>query len=157
MLLRTTFAIISLPVLLLVSCGTDPVEDNSDAVNDLVSTDSLLMIEDSLDEIIQSDYDMSDVDAKERKEFKENLIKIEKEHGVQWDFCTCAVKQDSVKNSLLEDGISDEELERRLESSKVIDEKCKAFFVQDNSRTPEQRKEHEDRIRDCLRAAGINN
>ena len=117
--------------------------------------DSISRIEDSLDQMIESSYDMSLVDDKERKDFKENLIQIEKEFGEQWDFCDCAVKKDSAQKALLQDGISDEHFERVWERSEYIDKKCKAFDVQGDQRTPVQREKRNKQINDCLKAAGV--
>ena len=72
----------------LVSCGgrEEPIEQPVIMDDDARQVDSIVELEDSLDNIIVSDYDMSMVDEKKRKDFKENLIRIEKEHGEQWDF-----------------------------------------------------------------------
>ncbi len=140
----------------IVSCGGDSehVEEIIPVGDDGQQTDSIAQLEDSLDEIIESNYDMSMVDVKKRKDFKENLIRIEKEHGEQWDFCTCAVKKDSAEKALLAEGISDQHFEKVWARSEWIDKKCQALDVQGDQRTPEQREKRKKDIRDCLKAAG---
>ena len=125
----------------LVSCGgrEEPIEQPAIMDDDARQVDSIVELEDSLDNIIVSDYNMSMVDEKKRKDFKENLIRIEKEHGEQWDFCTCAVKKDSAEKALLANDIKNEHFEEVWARSEWIDKKCQAFDVQSDQRTPDQR------------------
>lgn len=154
--MKRTFAVIS--VFLLFACSSETEKNGAEVISsdpDSLMRDSIAKLEDSLDQIIESNYDMSMLDEKERKDFKENLIRIEKEHGEQWDFCTCAVKKDSTEKALLQDGISDEEFERVWARSEWIDKKCQAFDVQGDQRTPEEREERKKNVIDCLKAAGV--
>ena len=139
------------------SCGgrEEPIEEPVVLDDDARQVDSIAQLEDSLDNIIESNYDMSMVDEKKRKDFKENLIRIEQEHGEQWDFCVCAVKKDSTEKALLADGISDEHFELVWARSEWIDKKCQAFDVQGDQHTPEQRAKRKKDIEDCLQAAGV--
>lgn len=102
---------------------------------------------------IKSDYKLDNVDAKERKEFRENLAQIEKKHGVQWDFCTCVVANDSINKALQIPNLSDAKLDKLLDRLTTVEEKCQAFLVQNPNVTPEERARHEKKVRDCLRAA----
>lgn len=102
---------------------------------------------------IKSDYSMGTVDVKERKEFRENLVKIEKKHGVQWDFCSCVVANDSINNVLKVANLPDSKLDKLLDRLTTVVEKCQAFLVQSPDRTPDERARHEKKVRDCLRAA----
>jgi hypothetical protein len=104
---------------------------------------------------VKSDYDMSTVDVKDRAEFKETLKKIETQHGEQWDFCTCVVKNDSI-NKAVAQPLSDQEFERLSERLDVIDKHCKAFLAQNPNQTPEERVKHEKQVKKCLKEAGIN-
>lgn len=151
--MRHAFAAIF--IILLAACTSEQDRPETVLPNaDARERDSIAQLEDSLDQIIASDYDMSMVDEKKRKDFKENLIQIEKEFGEQWNFCECVVKKDSASKALLEDGISDEHFEKVWARSEYIDNKCKAFDVQGDQRTPEERAKREKNINDCLRAAG---
>jgi hypothetical protein len=67
----------------------------------------------------------------------ENLI--EATYGVQWDFCDCVVKNDSVNKAILE----------RMD---VIENYCKAMLAAPNT-TPDEREAHERKVRKCLRNA----
>ncbi len=138
------------------SCKTE-VENPVVVVEDIVVDSLLVNVEsnDSIDTLIVSDYDMGDVDAKNIKEFKENLVKIEQEYGEQWDFCTCIVKRDSVNKAIIDENLSDSEFDQVFSRSDEIDEKCKAFQIQNPNITPEERAKHEEMVRSCLRGAGI--
>lgn len=145
------FSVITL--FFLFSCGSESgkkekIEKDNDTLTEIVK-------EDSLDKIIISDYDMSGIDKKMKKEFKENLVKIEKEHGVQWDFCDCVVKGDSINKAFMKDNIPDREFSRLEKRLNEIDHHCQAFRIQDPNTTPEERAEHEVKVRKCLKEAGI--
>jgi len=136
---------------LLFSCGDEHPEQVQidDQGKGLSNIDTLVETNDKLDEQIVSDYDVSDMKPSESIEFKENLIKIEKKHGVQWGFCECVIKNDSI-NKAFESNLSDEEFDRLAIRLDEIDEKCKAFRVQNPNQTPEERADHEKKVRACL-------
>ena len=142
-----------LSFLLLFSCGEEPNKKKTDKENDGV--DSLAMIDSTgIDTIkIESDYSMDNVDAKARKEFKQNLAQIEKKHGVQWDFCTCISANDSINKALQIPNLPDSKLDALIDRLTVVEEKCQAFLVQNPNQTPEERSRHEKKVRDCLKAA----
>lgn len=149
------FRFLSLITLLfLVSCGND-VENVIDNVDEGVDSLDVEIVDTVADVEIISDYDMSTVDTKDVKEFKENLAKIEKKYGEQWDFCMCAVKQDSVNKAFQNPDLSDAEFDKVLKRSDLIDEKCQAFMVQNPNVTPEERADHERKIKKCLKEAGV--
>jgi len=140
----------------LFSCKTEI--ENHDVENHDVEIDSLpvtIELNDSIDTMIVSDYDMGDVDVKDIKEFKENLVKIEQEFGEQWDFCICVVKRDSVNKAIMDESLSESEFDKVISRSDEIDEKCKAFQVQNPNTTPDERAKHEKMVRNCLKEAGI--
>jgi len=153
--LKFTFSII-LALFVLSSCGGGDSNDPKTKVKKEVMTkaDSLDAKKDSLK--IESDYDLSTVDPKQREEFIENLKKIEDKYGTQWDFCTCVVKQDSIVKAFENPNLTESDMDAVISRSDVIDEKCKAFLSQSASQTPEDRAEHEDKVRKCLKAAGIS-
>ncbi|GAB5418598.1 MAG: hypothetical protein Crog4KO_03550 [Crocinitomicaceae bacterium] len=148
------FAILSLGAIL-TSCGGD---DKNGEKQSTVSkktksyNDTLEMQKDSLD--IDSEYDMETVDRKHQKEFMENLAKIEDEFGEQWDFCTCIVKNDSINKASMQD-LPDPQFDKLMDRMDYVDNKCKAFLVQSQSQTPEERYIHEQKVKKCLKAAGI--
>ncbi|HIP31658.1 MAG TPA: hypothetical protein EYG86_02735 [Crocinitomicaceae bacterium] len=138
----------------LISCKSE-VKILVDDVDILADSIPEITEPDALDSIIVSDYDMSDVDRKDVKEFKENLVKIEKEYGEQWDFCLCVVKGDSINKAFMNPDISDDKFNKLSDRFDVIDEKCKAFRIQNPSITPAERAAHEKKVRTCLKEAGI--
>lgn len=143
-------------LLFLFSCKA-PEEKTVDSIdNDLDSTEVMdVDTESLLDTLeIESDYDLSTVDVKDKKEFVENLAKIEDKYGEQWDFCMCIVKRDSIQKAF-EVELSDADFEKVLARSDYFDEKCQAFSVQSSDRTPEERVLHERKVKNCLKEAGI--
>lgn len=74
-----------------------------------------------------------------------------KKYGVQWDFCKCVVKSDSINKALM--SASGDEFDKLLERSDYIDKKCKDLFISPQ-RTPSQRAKHKQRVQNCLRNAG---
>lgn len=81
--------------------------------------------------------------------FVENKIKIEKKFGEQWDFCKCVLANDSLDKLIKNNAELDEEFMAEFEE---VDQKCKAFLVMSPNKTPEERMEHERKIRKCLKA-----
>ena len=150
--MRASFFLLT--VFFLIGCGSDPKIEDSALLTDQDSLD-VDAIDTSINEVIISEYDMSKVDKKDLKEFKQNLVKIEKKYGEQWDFCMCAVKQDSVNKAFQKSNMSDSEFDKVLARSDEIDLKCQAFMVQNPNVTPEERANHERQIKKCLKEAGL--
>lgn len=84
------------------------------------------------------------------KEQVENLKKIEKKFGEQWDFCTCVKANDSI-NTAFEKNVSDKQAEKLMARWEYVELKCKAFLTQPNT-TPEERAAHEKKVKRCLRS-----
>lgn len=146
-LLLYTITIFS--ILSCVGCSESSGEGSSEKTK-LQSVRSVRTVEDK----IISNIDLSEVDDKHSEEFVESLIQIEKQYGEQWDFCTCVIKNDSI-NKAFSKPVSDREFDRLSARFDVIEEKCKAFLVHDPNITPEERSDHERKVRKCLKEAGI--
>jgi hypothetical protein len=86
----------------------------------------------------------------ESKEQAENLKKIEKKFGEQWDFCSCVIANDSI-NTAFEKNVSDKEADVLMKRWEFVEIKCKAFLTQPNS-TPEERAIHEKKVKKCLKS-----
>lgn len=84
------------------------------------------------------------------KEQADNLEKIEKKYGEQWDFCTCVVANDSI-NKAFEKNVSDQQAEKLMARWEKVELKCKEFLTQPNS-TPEERAIHEKHVKKCLKS-----
>lgn len=145
--------LISLTIISFGSCKESKTDDDSLVIDKDLVADS--MPAKTTDITVISDYDMSKVDADNVEEFKENLVKIEKEFGEQWDFCTCAVKGDSINEAFKKPDLPDVEFNALFERLDFIDEKCKAFRIQNPSITPEERAAHEKEVKKCLKEAGL--
>lgn len=148
---------IILSLLTFVSCGSDATNEasNKPIVTNEAGTDGL----DSVKSSVESQVDERMLDKHHQKEFYENLKKIESQYGVQWDFCTCVVKNDSINKAISKlvsnPKYSETELDGLIIRSDTIEKRCKSFISQDLSQTPTQREEHEAKIRKCLKEAGI--
>lgn len=95
--------------------------------------------------------------AHEIKEAKENLSKIEKKYGEQWDFCQCVVANDSIDRAIKKmTDFESPEAEKLLERFEIVSTKCQAFLGMDGNRTPEERAKHEKKVKKCLKEAKNN-
>lgn len=137
----------------MTSCGGDSDKSRTEKPQnkDLTYQDTLEAQIDSLD--IHSEYDIKTVDRKDQKEFIENLAKIEKKYGEQWDFCTCVVKNDSINKAIAD--ASDAEIDKLWNRLEAIEKKCQAFLIQSPKQTPEERLLYNKKVQDCLKAAGV--
>jgi len=140
-------AILALGILAF-SCKSDLPEE-TDAELDTISTiDSTTTVE------VDTSSTIEIVDTLEKvydnPEVQEAHVAIVKKYGVQWDFCTCIVKSDSVNTALME--ADDDEFDLVMERSDFIDQKCKGLLIQPNS-TPEDRYAHEKKVKKCLENA----
>lgn len=140
-------------VFAVISCTSDG-KNPDDLLDDVDTTAVDIVVQDTLDKQIISDYDMSTVDKKNSKEFKQNLVNIEKQFGEQWGFCDCVIKNDSI-NKAFSKQVSDKEFDRLSDRFDEIDMKCKAFLAQNPNTTPEERAIHEKKVKKCLKEAGI--
>lgn len=78
---------------------------------------------------------------------------LEEKYGVQWDFCDCVVKNDSIEKALM--NTEDEaQIDLILVRMDEVDQHCKAMLAQPNT-TPEQRDKHARKVRRCLKDAGV--
>jgi len=140
-------------IIFVIGCNSNDKNDDSDIIsNDITLGDTGLVI--SINDTI-SDYDMSTVDQENSQEFKENLIKIEQEFGDQWGFCDCVIKGDSINKAFANPNISDNKFKKLSDRFDIIDEKCRAFRIQNPNITPQERRSHEVKVKKCLRDAGI--
>ncbi|MEX1190722.1 MAG: hypothetical protein WEA99_02030 [Brumimicrobium sp.] len=83
----------------------------------------------------------------ENPDVEEAKREIVKKFGIQWDFCTCINKSDSVNTALME--ASDDAFDMVMERSEYIDSKCKEMLVRPNA-TPEDRLKHDKKVKNCL-------
>ena len=74
---------------------------------------------------------------------------IEKKYGVQWDFCTCVVTNDSLEKAL-EKSETDEETDAIIARWDQVDSHCKEILTTPNN-SPEDRAAHDAKVKKCLR------
>jgi hypothetical protein len=86
-----------------------------------------------------------------KNEKTENHNKIIEKFGEQWDFCKCVLANDSI-NSAFEKTVTDAETNRLMKRWERVEVKCKEFLTSENI-TPEQRIEHELKVKKCLKNA----
>lgn len=87
-----------------------------------------------------------------KEEKKEIHQKIVAKYGEQWDFCSCVFANDSI-NKAFEKNLTDKQSEKLMVRWEYVENKCKEFLTTPNT-TPEQRLEHEIKVKKCLKSAG---
>lgn len=122
--------------------GNDTADDHSHSAHD--STQNEVIYIDTTSFIDTGGY-VNDTLAMQNE--------IEAKYGVQWDFCDCVVKNDSIEKALMatED---DAQIDLILVRMDEVDQRCKTMLAQPNT-TPEQRDKHARKVRKCLKEAGI--
>lgn len=146
--------LLSIPLFFACCPHGNEIEEDEHEGNSSLNDHGVTVNNGGTDVEIKSDYDMSTVDSENLADFQQSLAKIEAEHGVQWDFCTCVIKNDSINKAFAKE-VSDAEFDRLSERFDEIDQKCKAFLAQNPNSTPEERAIHEKKVKKCLKEAGI--
>jgi len=145
---KLSISIISL--LFLMACNT------TDSVDSEVLVDTVAVVEvDTVVDTVSSELPDSLVKDGYVEETKALASVIEKKYGVQWDFCDCIVKSDSI-NKVMSDleGVSDEDIDIIFARWDEIDMHCKELITAPNT-TPEERSKYSKKVKRCLRNAGI--
>lgn len=149
-------SVVTFSLLLLLACnepvvGVDPIIKNDSSKIERIDTLKI-------NEPIETTSDLPDSLVKDGyvEETKELASVIEKKYGVQWDFCDCIVKSDSI-NKVMSDleGVSDDEIDLVFARWEVIDKHCKELITAPNT-TPDERKRYSRKVKKCLKNAGIN-
>jgi len=150
------FKKINIPVLILlflISCNTsDP--DNSELPIDSLETAKIDTVVNAI--IIDTTSILADSLVKDGyvEETKELATVIEKKFGLQWDFCDCVIKNDSI-NKVTSDleGVSDAQIDIIFARWDEIEQHCKELLTAPNT-TPEERSKYARKVKRCLRNAG---
>ena len=145
----TNIFLIASFIAVFTSCDTANENDASDIVDtDTISIDTAISIIDTTSIIPDSLLEAGYVD-----ETEEVANIIEKKYGKQWDFCDCAVKNDSINTAIENsDNLSDAEFDVLFARLDEIDQHCKELLTTANT-TPEERDNHKRKIRKCLKNA----
>jgi PBP1b-binding outer membrane lipoprotein LpoB len=129
----------------LLSCKNDSVQENKSAEK----VDTLKVKQDSVQEVKESPKKIEIISEKaEKKEIHEKIVE---QFGEQWDFCNCVTKNDSI-NKAFEKNLSDKQSEKLMARWEYVENKCKEFLTNSNT-TPEERLEHELKVKKCLKNA----
>lgn len=139
--------VLLLSLTFLMGCKSD-ANNSADGEIDSLNVDGLDTTANNIvTDSLENDTLVDEVVYKD-PEVQEAHEEIVKKYGIQWDFCTCVQKSDSVNTALME--ASDDEFDAVMERSEYIDSKCKGLLIQPNG-TPEERYKHEKKVKDCLR------
>lgn len=84
-------------------------------------------------------------------ELAETSNLIEATYGVQWDFCDCVIKNDSIQK-VVEQAEDDADYDAIFLRMDEIDLHCKEMLAMPNT-TPEERDKHNRKVRKCLKNA----
>jgi len=140
--------------LFLIACNTSS-PNKSDVHSDTVAVIEIDTAIVALVDTVSSELPDSLVRDGYVEETKELASVIEKKFGVQWDFCDCIVKSDSINKVMTDlEGVSDEEIDVIFASWDEIDMHCKELITAPNT-TPEERSKYSRKVKRCLRNAGI--
>ncbi len=131
-------------LLFITACGGEGPDETQELDTDTTAIDTLL-----IDTFDINPIDTLNVDSAGYADDEEVLTsQIEKVYGVQWDFCDCVVKNDSVNKAIETAG--DDDFDALLTRMDTIDKHCKEMLITPNT-TPDERARHERKVRKCLK------
>ena len=149
MLLKNTFLLLTFS-LLLFACKNN--EECKECEEEQLAIEVPKVIEK------KSDQEIADIKADEKAisegknvdiNFKENKKKIVEKFGEQWTFCACVRANDSLDKLIKSGAELNDAFMNRFDE---VDKKCKAFLVMSNNSTPDERKAHNKKTKDCLKS-----
>ena len=83
-------------------------------------------------------------------EEEDKIMKELNKQAVQWDFCDCVVKNDSVQKAI--ETADDNQIDAIFARMEEIDKHCKHLLTAPNT-TPKERNAYQARVKKCLRNA----
>ncbi len=90
------------------------------------------------------------VEVKKQTTVKRNTDSLTAKYGEQWDFCHCVKVGDSINKALQSSKLSSSAFQRLSDRFDVVEQKCKAFRIEDPNRTPDERSRHKVKVNKCL-------
>ena len=87
------------------------------------------------------------IDTLNQQEEKNRIVE---KYGIQWDFCDCVKKNDSIDKLLKNNTLTDAELDNVLKSADEVENKCKLLLTDLKSNKPSDRERHREKVKDCL-------
>ncbi len=123
--------------------------ESKTTVNKDTKSDSTIVSKDTIKDLNDTPKKIEIINEKAEK--VENHAKIVEKFGEQWDFCSCVIKNDSI-NKAFEKNLTDKQSEKLMARWEFVENKCKEFLTTPNT-TPEERLEHELKVKRCLKNA----
>ena len=87
------------------------------------------------------------VDTLNQQEEKDRIVE---KYGVQWDFCDCVKKNDSIDKLLKNQILTESEIDAILLRADEIEKKCKLLLTDLKSNKPSERQRHQEKVKACL-------
>ncbi|XOV65910.1 MAG: hypothetical protein ACFHU9_09765 [Fluviicola sp.] len=95
-------------------------------------------------------FAMHSVISQTTREDFENIRRIESKYGTQWSFCDCVVSQDAIHKAVMNENLTDSQFDSLMVISDSVDRHCKAFLTMSDFKTESDRREHQQKVRNCL-------
>ena len=87
------------------------------------------------------------IDTLNQQEEKDRIVE---KYGVQWDFCDCVKKNDSIDKLLKNQKLTESEIDAILLRTDEIEKKCKLLLTDLKSNKPSERQRHQEKVKACL-------
>jgi hypothetical protein len=87
------------------------------------------------------------IDTLNQHEEKDRIVE---KYGVQWDFCDCVKKNDSIDKLLKNQKLTESEIDAILLRTDEIEKKCKLLLTDLKSNKPSERQRHQEKVKACL-------
>ena len=94
-----------------------------------------------------NEINSNNVDTLNQQEEKDRIVE---KYGVQWDFCDCVKKNDSIDKLLKNQKLTESELDAILLRADEIEKKCKLLLTDLKSNKPSERQRHQEKVKACL-------
>ncbi len=94
-----------------------------------------------------NEINSNNVDTLNQQEEKDRIVK---KYGVQWDFCDCVKKNDSIDKLLKNQKLTESEIDAILLRTDEIEKKCKLLLTDLKSNKPSERQRHQEKVKACL-------
>jgi hypothetical protein len=94
-----------------------------------------------------NEINSNNVDTLNQQEEKDRIVE---KYGVQWDFCDCVKKNDSIDKLLKNQKLTESEIDAILLRTDEIEKKCKLLLTDLKSNKPSERQRHQEKVKACL-------
>ena len=94
-----------------------------------------------------NEINSNNVDTLNQQEEKDRIVE---KYGVQWDFCDCVKKNDSIDKLLKNQKLTESEIDAILLRTDEIEKKYKLLLTDLKSNKPSERQRHQEKVKACL-------